>query len=106
MLERAMRQSKGHRVLKQCAKGVEIAIHVQPGAKSSELVGEYGGALKIKLRAQPVDGKANAALVEFMSSCLGIPKSRIHILSGVTVRRKKILVEGLSLDVVRAKLAP
>ena len=65
-----------------------LTLHVQPGAKKTEIMGVHGNALKIRLSAPPVDGKANAALVEFIAARLGLAKSAIRLISGQTSRRK------------------
>lgn len=72
-----------------------MTIHVQPGAKKTEVAGAHGDALKIRLAAPPVDGKANAALIDYLAKRLGIPKSRITLKSGQTSRRKVLAVEGV-----------
>ena len=51
-----------------------LELHVQPGAARTEFAGEYGGRLKLRLAAPPVDGKANAALVAFLAEYYGVPK--------------------------------
>ena len=69
-----------------------LAVHVQPGAKKSGVVGEHGDALKIRLAAPPVDGKANAALIEFLADRLGVAKSTVVLKSGQASRRKVVEV--------------
>ena len=54
--------------------GVVLRLHIQPGAKKTEIAGLHGEALKIRLAAPPVDGKANACLVEFLARQLGVAK--------------------------------
>ena len=60
--------------------GVSMTLHIQPGAKKTEIAGIYGDALKIRLAAPPVDGKANTALIDFVARQLGIAKHRICLL--------------------------
>lgn len=76
--------------------GVRIAVQVQPGAKKTEVVGVHGDALKLKLQAPPIEGRANEALVKFLSSVLSVPRSAVVITHGQTNRRK--LVEVVSKD--------
>lgn len=76
--------------------GITLTLHIQPGAKKSEIAGLHGDALKIRLNAPPVDGKANAALVEFIAEALGVPRSAVSLKSGQTSRRKVIAVTGSS----------
>ena len=71
-----------------------LTLHIQPGAKTSEVAGPHGDALKIRLAAPPVDGKANAALVEFVANRLCLPKSAVTLKSGQTSRRKVLEVCG------------
>ena len=78
-----------------------LTLHIQPGAKKTEVAGEHGDALKIRLAAPPVDGKANAALLAFIAERLGVSKSAVTLKSGQTSRRKVVEVDGASADVVR-----
>ena len=83
--------------------GVEIAIYVQPGAKATEVAGEHDGALKLRIHAPPVDGKANAAVIAFLALRLGITKSQITLISGDKSRRKRLRVSGVSPDLAQGK---
>lgn len=75
-----------------------IAVHAQPGAKRTAVVGVHGDRLKIALASPPVDGKANATLIKYLSKGLGVSKSSVRLLSGGTSREKRIEVVGLSTD--------
>ena len=79
---------------------VVLALHIQPGAKRTEVCGLHGDALKIRLAAPPVDGKANEALVEFVARALGVAKSDVELISGHASRAKRVRVAGV--DAVRA----
>lgn len=72
------------------AGAVTLTLHIQPGAKKTEVVGLHGDALKIRLAAPPVDGKANAALIEFLAARLGVARSALCLKSGLTSRRKVV----------------
>ena len=78
-----------------------LTLHIQPGAKTTEVAGEHGDALKIRLAAPPVDGKANAALLAFIAERLGVPKSAVTLKSGQASRRKVVEVEGASAEAAR-----
>ena len=78
-----------------------LTLHIQPGAKKTEVAGEHGDALKIRLAAPPVDGKANAALLAFIAERLGVSRSAVTLKSGQTSRRKVVEVDGASVEVVR-----
>ena len=71
-----------------------LLVKVQPGAKKSELAGEFDGRLRIKLAAQPIENKANKALVSFIAKTLGLRPSRVSILSGDTGRQKRLLIDS------------
>lgn len=78
-----------------CSAGMlGLTLHVQPGARRTELAGEHGDALKIRLAAPPVDGKANAALIAWLAERLDVPRRDIVIRSGETARRKILQVSG------------
>lgn len=81
---------------------VVLAIHVQPGAKRSEAAGEHGEALKIRLAAPPVDGKANAALVAFVAHRLDVPRSQVELIGGAASRQKRLRVTGVSPEAIDA----
>lgn len=76
--------------------GFEIRIYVQPGAKKTQITGEFNGRLKIRLNAPPIDGKANDALIDFISETFGISKSNIKIVRGLKSREKDIFITGTS----------
>ena len=75
-----------------------LAVHVQPGVKKSGVVGEHGDALKVRLAAPPVDGKANAALIEFLAARLGVARAQVTLKSGQTSRRKVLEIENPPAD--------
>ena len=73
---------------------VTFAVRVAPRSSRNQIVGVEGGALKIKLTAPPVEGAANAALIDFLAGQLGARKSDVRIESGETSRRKRVSVSG------------
>ena len=85
--------------------GVVLRLHIQPGAKKTEVAGLHGEALKIRLAAPPVDGKANACLVEFLARQLGVAKSAVELISGDSSRAKRVRVGGVAADTAAAKLS-
>ncbi|MBL7687857.1 MAG: YggU family protein [Bdellovibrionaceae bacterium] len=84
---------------------VLIAVHAQPGARRCSLVGLHGDALKIKIGAPPVEGKANEELTHFLAELLEVSKRSITLIKGDKSRAKVFRAEGLSLDTALAKLA-
>jgi hypothetical protein len=72
-----------------------LDLHVQPGASRSEFAGRHGERIKLRLAAPAADGKANAALVEFLAGHYGVPRRSVRILSGLKSRRKRVAIEGL-----------
>ncbi len=83
-------------------EGCTFRVRVLPRSKRDEVVGLHGDALKIRLTAPPVKGKANRALREFLAERLGVSPSAVEILSGHTSRQKRVRVKGISADAVRA----
>jgi len=83
---------------------ITLTLHIQPGAKKTEVVGLHGDALKIRLAAPPVDGKANAALIGFVAERLGLAKSAVSLRSGQTSRRKVLEVIGAPADAAQRLL--
>ena len=84
--------------------GATFAVKVHPRAKNNAITGELGNALKLSLTAPPIDGKANAACIEFFAKLLKVPRSSVTIASGQSNRQKVIRVAGLSADEVRRRI--
>lgn len=79
--------------LKVHPKGCTLSLYIQPGASRSEISGLHGDRLKVKIKAPPVDGEANEALIEFIAETLKLPKRDVHLIQGETSRQKTVLVE-------------
>jgi uncharacterized protein (TIGR00251 family) len=71
-----------------------LALHVQPGAKRSETAGLHGNALKIRLAAPPIEGRANEALLRFIAELFGVPLRDVELLRGAQSRHKMVKVIG------------
>ena len=71
-----------------------LELHVQPGASRTEFAGKHGERLKVRLAARAVDGKANAALIEFLAAYYSVPKRDVRITAGLKSRRKRVVIEG------------
>ncbi|WP_461863188.1 DUF167 family protein [Thermococcus sp.] len=89
--------------IKEAKDGVLLLIHVQPKAKKNAIEGvdEWRGRLKVKVKAPPVEGKANKEVVKFFSKLLGV---KVAIVRGESAREKDLLVKGLSAEGVKKKL--
>ena len=69
-----------------------LTLHVQPGAKRTEVAGRHGDALKVRLAAPPVEGKANAELMRFLAEAFAVPRRAIVLIRGETARDKVVRV--------------
>jgi len=67
-----------------------LAIHVQPGAKTTQVAGLHGEDLKMRIAAPPVEGRANAVLEEFIARTLGVPRRCVSVVKGAASRRKTV----------------
>jgi uncharacterized protein (TIGR00251 family) len=83
-----------------------VPVYVTPRAGKSEVAGERGGALWVRLAAPPVDGAANKALLDLLTKLLDVPGSAVRLLSGASGRQKRVAVSGLLPDQVRRRLRP
>jgi uncharacterized protein len=83
-------------VLRDAPGGVLLSVRVIPRARRSEFAGVRGDALLVRLAAPPVDGAANAALVELVSERLAIPRSRVTIVAGDRSRDKVVRLDGVT----------
>ena len=84
--------------------GVTFAVRVVPRSSRRQIVGVEGEALKIKLTAPPVEGAANAALIEFVAEWLGVRRSAVSIVSGDKARNKLVRVSGLTREQVLERM--
>lgn len=85
--------------------GVVVRLHVQPGAARSGVVGRHGDAVKVKVAAPPVEGKANAAVVALVAEVLGVRPAQVSLVAGDASRAKRVRVDGVSGDRARAAFA-
>jgi uncharacterized protein (TIGR00251 family) len=87
--------------------GVRLAVQITPNAKKTEVIGVLDDALKLKLQAQPIEGKANEALIKYLAAALSVPRSAVTITHGLTNKRKLIEVKSavLTVDDVERLLA-
>jgi uncharacterized protein (TIGR00251 family) len=77
---------------------VTLTLHVQPGAKRSEIAGLHGDALKIRLAAPPVEGRANEALLKFIAELLEVPLRQVELRQGGQSRHKVVAVTGSAIE--------
>lgn len=71
-----------------------LTLHIQPGARRTEVAGVHDGALKIRVAAAPVEGQANARLVDFLKKAFDVPASRVILRQGSSGRRKVVEIQG------------
>lgn len=83
---------------------LRIPVRVQARASRTEIAGEHGGALKVRIAAPPVDGAANDALLRFLAKLLGVARGAVRIASGGRGRDKVVEVQGADLDEVARRL--
>jgi uncharacterized protein (TIGR00251 family) len=82
----------------------KVAVQVVTRARTTQLIGAYGDAIRIRVAAPPVDGAANEELVRFMAKRLGVSRAAVTIARGQSSRRKSVTIEGISTDVALARL--
>ena len=81
--------------ISQSADALTFAIRVQPRASRNAIAGEWNGALRIRLTAPPLDGRANDAACRLLADQLNIPLSAVSILSGERSRTKRVRITGV-----------
>ncbi|HEY6863778.1 MAG TPA: DUF167 domain-containing protein [Burkholderiales bacterium] len=77
---------------RRVADGWLLSLHVQPGARATQLAGLHGEHLKVRIAASPVEGRANAALEQLIAGALGVPRRCVRVVKGATSRRKTVHV--------------
>jgi uncharacterized protein (TIGR00251 family) len=73
-----------------------FSVRVLPKSSKSEIVGEHDGALKVKIKAPPVDGAANAELIKTLAVYFDVPKSAVEIVKGQTSKTKQVKINGIT----------
>ena len=84
--------------------GVMLSVHACPRAAQDQVQGLHGDAVKIRLGSPPADGKANDALIAFLSQILDVPARDLIIVAGSSSRRKRVAIAGVTEAAVQAKL--
>ncbi len=84
--------------------GARLSVHVQPNASRPGPAGLHGTALKVRVDAPPLDGRANARLCDIVAVALQVPRRAVAVVAGETSRAKVVAVEGLDATQVRARL--
>ena len=90
--------------MNETADGLEVRIKAVPRASKDEIQGLHDGALKIRLTTPPVDGKANQALIKFLSKQLNISKAQIELTQGETSRSKILRISGITAKQIHERL--
>lgn len=83
-------------MFQETREGLRLRVYVQPGSSKNLVVGPHNGALKVKIKAPPVEGKANDELVSFLASVFGLSKRAVTLERGDTGRQKTLLLIGLT----------
>jgi uncharacterized protein (TIGR00251 family) len=73
---------------------LELEVHAQPGAKRTKAQGLHGGAIRIRIAAPALEGKANDALIAFVADALQVPRRRCVLVSGHASRQKRLRIEA------------
>jgi uncharacterized protein len=87
------------------AQGTIVPVRAQPGARRNAIVGVHAGALRVAVSAPPEKGKANAAIEALLAEALGCKASAVALISGEASRQKRFLIEGVSPEELRGRLA-
>lgn len=91
-------------IVQDTKAGAVLSVHIQPKSSTTECVGIYGAAIKIRVAAPPVDGAANDELIRFFARRLSIPSTSVRIHSGAGGRHKRIFIKGVTAQLVMARL--
>jgi uncharacterized protein (TIGR00251 family) len=85
-------------------RGAVLRVHVQPGASREGVAGVHGAALKVRVRAPAVSGRANEATIALLAREIGVPPGSLSLTAGSTSRDKRIRFAGLAASELRARL--
>lgn len=83
-----------------------LAIHAQPGARRTEVLGPHGASLKVRVAAPALEDRANRALLEFLAKRFAVPKRQVALVGGAKSREKLVAVSGSRVDPEKALGVP
>lgn len=83
---------------RRTGENITLTLHVQPGAKQTTVAGLHGDALKIRLAAPPIEGRANEALLRFIADFFKVPLRDVELKQGGQSRHKRVEVRGSQID--------
>lgn len=86
------------------ANTLRLSVHIQPNASRNQIVSFENDELKVRIAAPPVEGKANAKLVEYLSDVLDVPKSKITIERGLTGKHKVLSISEINSDQLKNRI--
>ena len=92
--------------LRQDATGITVDVLVQPRASRARLGPIHGDRLKVAVTSPPVDGEANAAVIDLFARALGVPRGAIAVTAGASSRRKTLRIDGVDRARLEAALTP
>lgn len=85
-------------------RAITFPVRVIPRSSRSEIIGEQGGAIKVRLNSPPVDGAANDELIRLFAKKLGVARSAVEIVRGETSRTKQLKVTGVTAEQLQAAI--
>jgi uncharacterized protein (TIGR00251 family) len=91
--------------IQETGDGVVLTVKAVPRASKSEVAGAEGAWLRVRVKAPPVDGKANEALVKFFAGLFSVPKGAVSIISGDTARLKRVKITGITAEKAKEALS-
>ena len=91
--------------VRETAAGAVFRVRVVPRASRSGIAGIQDDALKLRIMAPPVEGKANEECIRLLAELLGVKKGQVTIIAGHASRTKTVAVEGLKADQVASLIA-
>lgn len=101
-----MRSGERHppHVCSEVPGGLRLRVHVQPRSSRDEVVGLHGGAVKVRVKAPPIEGAANAALIELLGRWLDVPRQAVRIESGRGKHQKLVVIATERVAAVKARI--
>ena len=92
--------------VREAPDGISFDVLVQPRASRPRLGPIHGDRIKVAVTSPPVDGEANAAVIELVARALGVPRAAVEVIAGTSSRRKTLRVRGGTVAAVEAALLP